>query len=68
MGEWISVKDRLPPREQRVLGIDQYGDQEVCNIDIPWSHETEPRWQKYEGAEFDPTHWMPLPESPNEMP
>ena len=56
MGEWISVKDRLPEREQLVLAYnvgmcESKEDMRICH---GWS------------ASKIATHWMPLPEPPKE--
>lgn len=69
MGEWISVKDRLPDRTERVL----------CAC---WDYVTKSYWHEllwFENgnwwkslATYDAnynkhvTHWMPLPEPPKE--
>jgi len=65
MTEWISVKDRLPPIDQKVLGINRYKAQEVCSIETPWPGE-DATWCTDEGKIFEPSHWMPLPEAPAE--
>jgi len=60
MSEWISVKDRIPPNDNRVLGTDGKKHEIVCciNSDGEWV-----------GAKSDygylmilskVTHWMPL--------
>ena len=62
MSEWISVKERLPDTEERVL---------VC-LDLekatPIGQDTDRfvdnrRWVRWNGAV---THWMPLPPPPGE--
>lgn len=70
MNEWISVKDRLPNDDSKVLitGISTSGD--YLGI---WFGELRDGWHfAYEGYDdqCDPnlddnvTHWMPLPPSP----
>lgn len=64
MSEWISVKDRLPPKRTSALTCDRYG-----NIHIMFHCGGEkypfniPPWHPYY---YEPTHWMPLPEPPKE--
>jgi hypothetical protein len=61
--QWISVKDRLPETFQNVLVCTKHemllchhdGDEWVINYD-----------GEYAGYDYDITHWMPLPEPPNE--
>jgi len=65
MSEWISVKDRPPPPMQTVILC-------IGGIVIPgWNESTQPEedpsyctWEGQFGIE-DVTHWMPLPEPPN---
>ena len=61
MGEWISVKDRLPEKEGRYLIYD--GDR-VDAAD--YIYNSGPIWlDTAEGYyNYKPTHWMPLPEPP----
>ena len=58
--QWISVADRLPEVGQRVL---------VCSLydlqNIGW-HLGDGRWQIKTAYPDTPTHWMPLPEPPEE--
>lgn len=50
MSEWISVKDRLPEKYERVLIFDNKDGMLVgCFLDKPWK---------------EATHWMPLPTPP----
>lgn len=51
--EWISVKDKLPERD---TWIATYGFMQVPTMIC----------QKYgkHGFQYNPTHWMPLPEPP----
>ncbi len=70
MPEWISVKDRLPEENTRVLICTQWGDvwmasyYSECRIaQAYWDVET----LRGGGIDFkatEVTHWMPLPEPP----
>ena len=55
MAEWIPVSERLPPEETRVLAFD--GD-----VDVFESEYCCGKWE----WDANVTHWMPLPESPQE--
>lgn len=61
MSEWISVKERLPERRRRVLCWLSYPDIEEIIVENQyygngmWTVESEAV-----------THWMPLPEPPEE--
>ena len=64
--KWISVKDRLPDREVFVLA---YSKREEYVI----MYYTGYYWEGWELSDSDSiqilhdiTHWMPLPEPPNE--
>lgn len=59
--QWISVKDRLPEKGERVL-ITNGGF--VCESFLATNGE----WQRGEVDLFfmKPTHWQPLPEPPKE--
>lgn len=67
MSEWISVKDRLPDKED--LFLISYGESREITIGL-WNfrnnrfEETEIEWFGYEITGV--THWMPLPEPPKE--
>ena len=66
--EWISVKDRLPERDQKVLVYDAGDETEIHvyhlreDLDgLYWDDES--GW----AVDFENvTHWMPLPEPPKE--
>lgn len=55
---WISVKDRLPERDVRVLGIDRLKVIEIVSLDEDGFFMTDECFLKRI------THWMPLPEPP----
>ena len=60
IGGWISVKDGLPERYERILTYDKYsGVKEnwlLCSCPcVSWSYG------------FHVTHWMPMPEPPKEV-
>jgi hypothetical protein len=72
MGEWISVKERLPDREQCRVGVAVAIDGYVQrNLAAPFRHVSgKHSWYSLSGAgvgtglPFTPHHWMPLPEPP----
>lgn len=79
IGGWISVKDRLPPMEKRVLVFCKGKSEHVQSVrtitemsDINrfnYKCKTEPYWREpwdFFYANYDITHWMPLPEPPKE--
>lgn len=76
---WVSVKDRLPPMEKRVLVFCKSKSEHTQNVititemtdvnQFNYKCKTEPYWRKpwdFFYANFDITHWMPLPEPPKE--
>ena len=70
MGEWISVKDRQPREGQFALVVFPNGEMVVACIYVIdedvmyWRAQTDMGWES--DMDFDPTHWMPLPEPPKE--
>lgn len=63
MTKWISVKEGLPEFEKLAL---VYNDG-ICDIARYCNHSQVNAlnaWYTNEGCEFIPTHWMPLPEPP----
>lgn len=72
MGEWISVKDKLPEPNELVLLYCTFHEWNKPNE--KWQDITVGRTDKYnnqiypehyeEGTNFDVTHWQPLPEPP----
>ena len=70
MGEWISVKDRLPDHSCTVLAYHDYGGMQVLDYSMKHKLFNCHDWNKK--AELDSikiesvTHWQPLPEPPKE--
>jgi hypothetical protein len=66
MGEWISVKDRLPRDDG------QYLVNGPCGIQIATMNNYAECWDDAEGDDYWHdltgwfTHWIPLPEAPHE--
>lgn len=63
-GKWISVKDKLPEKEGEYIAFDGesvFG--AYYEIDTSGTRWTDPV-EMY--GEFEVTHWMPLPEPPND--
>ena len=60
--EWISVKDRLPILLIRVLTF--YPSPFRENIFVNWICEDYGKYDWHRGIMI--THWMPLPESPED--
>lgn len=72
--KWISVKERLPERSQKVLALGK--DQTVLLLKLRADHDKDlfGNWEYLSGFDrdingylvIDVTHWMPLPEAPRE--
>lgn len=58
---WISVKDRLPPPDRRVLALYGPGD-----LDVSWWIASAECWSNHRGRIGVVTHWMPIPPIPKE--
>ena len=56
--EWISVKERLPVREVKVLTYGVYG------FSVNYLDKFSGKWRGVNGRPQWITHWMPLPEPP----
>jgi hypothetical protein len=61
-GQWQPIE--TAPADYYVLVWEIYGDKKEGDIYICVKREHE--WFTYAGAPVNPTHWMPLPEPPNE--
>lgn len=62
MSEWISVKDRMPEINKKVLVCGRKGGIYTAR----WRGEYE-GWKRLASSEWNvvnPTHWMPLPPKP----
>ena len=64
MSEWISVNDRLP-RDGRYLTIRYDQVTHSSFADILW-FERGDWWNGHYPGNYSVTHWMPLPEPPEE--
>lgn len=68
MTEWISVKDRLPSKNDYVLlydsSLDLVHEGKLRDGDFYYSERS--GYSKDVGDGCEITHWMPLPEAPNE--
>ena len=64
--QWISVRDRLPKPETRVIATDGVTAGEAyMEQSGEWKRYDRPlRW--FTVTERDATHWMPFPEAPKE--
>ena len=58
MSEWISVKERLPEKEAKVLTFGVYG------YSVNYRDRFSGKWRGVNGKPQWITHWMPLPEPP----
>jgi len=67
---WISVADRMPPPDTRLLVV--WGDQKAvdkAHTFSKWKHHSNPLGyliQGHPGSHNDVTHWMPLPAAPTD--
>ena len=61
---WISVEERLP-EDHKIVLLGYIGDNIV---DCGYLDTEEAEWCNYESIQVKtPTHWMPLPEPPEEV-
>ncbi len=68
---WISIKDKLPELNQRII-IYEDGFIEICKYKFEpvWGNKKRASFideQDEQPSECFPTHWMPLPELPEEL-
>ena len=67
INQWISVNDRLPEKEQKVLVFYKaIGEKNRIHNDVIATN-----WRKSNGdfipvRDYEITHWMPLPEPPKD--
>lgn len=66
--QWISVEERLPKRTMPPKDVLVYHDL-VCGmfIDRAWYSYEKNKWVSNLGMNLKVTHWMPLPEPPEEV-
>ena len=64
--EWISVKDRLPNKNDRYIthSINAYDGGEVFEMEFFGSEWDDGRYQGDKMYKFHVTHWQPLPKPP----
>lgn len=69
MSEWVSVKDKLPKNNQRVLAFESKRNEVYLMefIEIPDERKYDFCFEEYGTSDRRDvwTHWMPLPEPPN---
>jgi hypothetical protein len=71
MSEWISIKDRLPKYEERVL-VNDDGYVRIAELTraryAGGMHRGEEVWDSEDESAvcFFPTHWMVIPDPPKE--
>lgn len=61
MAEWISVEDRLPEENERVLVFNF-----IDGINIGWRQPGGKRFRVKTPYPERPSHWMPIPEPPKD--
>ena len=62
--EWISVKEKLPEKDTKVLYASVYGNIYMGHLETGTGNEF--FWTHYYFIEdFKITHWMPLPKPPD---
>jgi hypothetical protein len=65
---WISVKDRLPDKNEKVVVSIKHGNKSVCVTGFldgsgnGWQVDWDPEDPSFEAI----THWMPIPPLPEE--
>ena len=71
MSEWVDVKDRVPDTKDYVLVAEWYSGVNYGMVKAYYNStwfidkDSVDVWGDASvGLGFDPTHWMPLPESP----
>lgn len=66
ISKWIKTKDRLPENNQIVLVLNEEGEMAVCKVEITEWNYFFVLYNTSHQITFV-THWMPLPEPPNEI-
>ena len=64
MSKWIRVCDRLPPIGVKCLWCD--GKRTICSVNLYHIDEINKYGDCSENYLHNYTHWMPLPEPPNQ--
>lgn len=59
--QWVSVKDRLPDRDDRFFVVAPSADPLMPIITVAWYH---PKSQSWSLSPFTPSHWMEVPKPP----
>ena len=62
--QWISVKDRLPEEDTRVLIVGKRGGVQIARCIECGMHSSGVLWVSDTRKYPKPTHWMPIPEPP----
>ena len=62
---WIPVSERLPEDTERMLTIVYDAFEDTTAISI-LQHYGDGDWFSWDSGRYVVTHWMPLPESPND--
>jgi hypothetical protein len=75
MNEWIKTEEQLPNSGDLVIcyndhqNFDENGPFFICRYQVSyWDmvNDTHPNSSNY--RDFSPTHWMPLPQKPTQIP
>ncbi len=68
MTKWISVKDELPPIDQKVIVWDsEFPDMDSMRMGYyDQDYEASTGWRCNEYMDLTVTHWMSLPQPPKE--
>jgi len=79
MTEWIKCQDKTPENSGRYLVFKQKGEHRhqtaaykyphpCCKVNVAYyeKHFNKWEWNSFENEIIEPTHWMPLPEIPND--
>lgn len=58
--EWTKCERKLPKLGQRVLGVNQFGEMQVCSLEKYWK-DKDAQFIIVGVYEFYPRYWTPLP-------